>query len=203
MRKLIRISGHAPPSVLGRYPVAIITHVDVAEKNHVENLKTVLQVSGVSDIFEVANLTAEKIALEEPYQHSLLSLLERCMTDGDETLIFKHYQRKEQQRKKAIERRREEKRRNQEEERIAEERRQMADREFIERENQMRREFEEQRRASEREREWAEKQERERQERERDRRYEESIKKVEAEKQVEIRRIMEANKKNEGGCKIM
>lgn len=187
----------------GRYPVAIITHVDVAEKNHVEDLKTVLRVSGVSDIFEVANLTTEKKLLEEPYQHSLLSLLERCMTDGDETLIFKHYQRKEQQRKKEIEKRREEKRRKQEEERIAEACRQMAEKERVERENQMRRELEEQRSAIQWEREQAEKQARERQEQERDRRYQEAIARVEREKQSEIRRIMEANKKDDSSCEIM
>lgn len=125
---------------LGRYPVAIITHVDTADKNHVEDLKTVLRVSGVSKIFEVANLTTENFVLEEPYQHSLLSLLEQCMAEGDSTLISKHYQRKEQQRKKEIKSRLEEKRRKQEV-RTVQGCRQMAEKERIERENQMIREL--------------------------------------------------------------
>ncbi|XP_030832798.1 uncharacterized protein LOC105443623 [Strongylocentrotus purpuratus] len=126
----------------GRYPVAIITHVDTAEKNHVEDLKTVLRVSGVSSIFEVANLTTENFVLEEPYQHSLLSLLEQCMAEGDSTLISKHYQRKEQQRKKEIKSRLEEVRRKQEV-RTVEGCRQTAEKERIERENQMIRELKE------------------------------------------------------------
>eukprot|EP00057_Strongylocentrotus_purpuratus_P008700 XP_011663174.1 PREDICTED: stress response protein NST1-like [Strongylocentrotus purpuratus] len=216
----------------GRYPVAIITHVDVAEKNHLENLKTVLRVSGVSDIFEVANLTHMKPFVEVSYQHRLLSFLERCMTDGDETLIFKHHQRKEQQRKKKNEGRREEKKRNQEEERrkqeeerrkqeeerrrqeenkrkqqegriAAEFRQNMIERERTERDNQIRRELEEQRRVIKRGYERAEELERDRRERERDQRHDEAIKRAEAEKQAEIRRIMEANKNNESGCEIM
>ncbi|XP_041471324.1 uncharacterized protein LOC121420740 [Lytechinus variegatus] len=93
----------------GRYPVAVITHVDVTGKDNVETLKTVLRVCGISDIFEVANLTDEKAKLEEEYQLSLLSFIERCMTDGDETLVFKYYQQKEERRRQEIKKKQEEK----------------------------------------------------------------------------------------------
>eukprot|EP00057_Strongylocentrotus_purpuratus_P008702 XP_011663176.1 PREDICTED: putative golgin subfamily A member 6-like protein 3 [Strongylocentrotus purpuratus] len=136
----------------GRYPVAIITHVDVAEKNHVEDLKIVLRVSGVSDIFEVANLTTEKKLLEEPYQHSLLSLLDRCMTDGDETFIFKHHQRQEQQRKKGNEGKRVEKKREQEEERRKQEDEIRMQEDEIRTQEEERRKQEEERRKQEEER---------------------------------------------------
>ncbi|XP_041470481.1 uncharacterized protein LOC121420024 [Lytechinus variegatus] len=99
----------------GRYPVAVITHVDVTGKDKVETLKTVLRVCGISDIFEVANLTDEKQELEEEYQLTLLSFIERCMTDGDETLVFKYYQQKEERRRQEIKKKQEEKERKEEE----------------------------------------------------------------------------------------
>ena len=82
--------------------MAVITHVDVAEKDHVETLESVLRVCGVSDIFRVANLTDGKAKLEDLYQLSLLNLIERCMTDGDDTLIFKYYQKMEEKRRDEI-----------------------------------------------------------------------------------------------------
>ncbi|XP_071499298.1 uncharacterized protein [Diadema antillarum] len=162
----------------GRYPVAVVTHVDVCEKSHVEKLKTVLRISGVSDVFEVANVTHDKPELEAEYQLNLLSLLERCMTDADETLIFKHYQKKDEERKEKIrEMRLAEEKRLQEEEEREEERKREAERERQERERKK--------------------------EEEREGRYQEAIKKVEREKQAEIRRIMEANRGNQNSCLIL
>ncbi|XP_063959252.1 uncharacterized protein LOC129266936 [Lytechinus pictus] len=84
----------------GCYPIAVVTHVDVAERKNVEILAAVLRVSGFGDIYEVANITDEHTKLDEQYQLNLLSLLERCMTIGDNTAVFKHYQRVEKEKKK-------------------------------------------------------------------------------------------------------
>ncbi|XP_071484832.1 uncharacterized protein [Diadema antillarum] len=86
----------------GCYPLAVITHVDVAEKVQVDNLKIILRLSGVSDVFEVANVTKEKEVLEKVYQLNLLRLLDRCMTDANDTLIFKHYRKKEEEKQAKI-----------------------------------------------------------------------------------------------------
>ncbi|XP_072167470.1 uncharacterized protein [Diadema setosum] len=140
----------------GRYPIAVITHVDKVEKSEVEKLKTVLKISGVSDVFEVANVTEEKPKLEEVYQLNLLMLLERCMTDADETLIFKHYQKREENRKANIREKRlqEEKQREQERKTEAEA--------FAKRELQREKEREKERRREAEARAEREKQERER-----------------------------------------
>ncbi|XP_072167029.1 uncharacterized protein [Diadema setosum] len=152
----------------GRYPVAVITHVDSAEKSLVEKLKAVLEASGVSDVFEVANVTQCKQELEEVYQLNLLMLLERCMTDADETLVFKHYQEKEEKRKAKIR-----------EKCLQEER---------EREQERRREAET--------RAEREKQEREReQEEEREQRIQTAMQGMARDQREEIRRIMEANQR--------
>ena len=57
--------------------------------------------SGIIEIFEVANITEDKKDLEDPYQHNLLSLLDRCMTDGDANAEFNHHRQKEEAAKKA------------------------------------------------------------------------------------------------------
>ncbi|XP_063959213.1 uncharacterized protein LOC129266584 [Lytechinus pictus] len=203
----------------GRYPVAVITHVDVTGKDNVETLKTVLRVCGISDIFEVANLTDEKAQLEEEYQLSLLSFIERCMTDGDETLVFKYYQQKEEKRRQEIKKKQEEKERKEEERR--------REREREENERAQARKAEEDRREAERNRLdqarimqeqehrfqmeqgrsraaalQRELQERSRREQEREERYERALRQAEASRQDELRRIMEANRQKEGPCSI-
>lgn len=213
----------------GRYPVAVITHVDVAEKDHVETLESVLRVCGVSDIFRVANLTDGKAKLEDLYQLSLLNLIERCMTDGDDTLIFKYYQKMEEKRREEIQKKQREKARKEEDERRARELEQRAreqERLAIEHE----RRAEEDRRKSERSRldmEYATKlqeqqylfemeherkraaalekemEEREERERQREARYEKALREAEASKQEDLKRIMAANRSKDSDCIIL
>nr|XP_054760669.1 capping protein inhibiting regulator of actin dynamics-like [Lytechinus pictus] len=203
----------------GRYPVAVITHVDVTEKDNVQTLKTVLRVCGISDIFEVANLTDEKAKLEEEYQLSLLSFIERCMTDGDETLVFKYYQQKEERRRQEIKKKKEEKEQEEEERRKerereeselaqkAEEDRRNAERNRFDLDYEKLKQEQEHRFQMEKERSRAAALERdlkdlERREREREDRYEQAIRQAEKSRQDELRRIMEANRKEESSCSI-
>lgn len=70
--------------------MAVITHVDVVHKVDVDKLCTILQTYGVSDIFKVVNLTKDLPKLDEDSQLSFLNLMDKCMIEGDETLIFKY-----------------------------------------------------------------------------------------------------------------
>lgn len=75
--------------------MAVITNVD-CNRECVDKLRSTLQVTGISEVFEVANITQDKTILESSYQHNLLSLLERCMTDADAAVVFKHHQQDEE-----------------------------------------------------------------------------------------------------------
>lgn len=82
--------------ISGRCPVAVITNVDFPDRQRIDKLRSTLKVKGISKIFEVANICSDNTTIEIVYQHSLLSLLDRCMTDGDQAAVFKHHQHKEQ-----------------------------------------------------------------------------------------------------------
>lgn len=79
--------------ISGRYPMAVITKVDVVNRHSVDTLRSTLERTGISEIFEVANVSVRNEDLEICYQHSLLSLLNRCTMDGDEAAVFKLRQR--------------------------------------------------------------------------------------------------------------
>lgn len=70
--------------------MAVITHADVADTILVNKLCTILHTFGVSDIFKVVNLTTDRPNLDEDSQLSFLNLMDKCMIEGDETLIFKY-----------------------------------------------------------------------------------------------------------------
>ncbi|XP_072166942.1 uncharacterized protein [Diadema setosum] len=186
---------------LGRYPLAVITHVDVAKRQSVENLAAVLRTSGIRYIYEVANITLDKPRLEEVYQVNLLSLLQRCMKHSDDNMIFRHCQAIEQMKKEEAERekQKEEKMERSHRETIERIKGQQAERE---REREKERVEREKRKEEEREQRYREaiKQievehaEREnKKEKEREQRFKETIEQIERAKENEIWRIMESN----------
>eukprot|EP00057_Strongylocentrotus_purpuratus_P019448 XP_011673922.1 PREDICTED: uncharacterized protein LOC105442939 [Strongylocentrotus purpuratus] len=130
----------------GCYPIAVITHVDVAERDDIDILVAVLRVSGIGDIYEVANTTNDETRLDEQYQLNLLNMLDRCMAIGDDTAAFKHYQHVELEEKSQQERQK-----------------------IDSREMQLREE-------------------------KRELRFQEQLRKIEADKRMELMRIMEANR---------
>eukprot|EP00057_Strongylocentrotus_purpuratus_P027904 XP_011682378.1 PREDICTED: ankyrin repeat domain-containing protein 50-like [Strongylocentrotus purpuratus] len=67
----------------GRYPIAVITNVDRASDEDLDNMHLVLGSTGITDIYKVANITPDKEHLEDEYQLSLLRMIENCMEDGD------------------------------------------------------------------------------------------------------------------------
>ncbi|XP_030833258.1 uncharacterized protein LOC100890572 [Strongylocentrotus purpuratus] len=208
----------------GCYPVAVITHVDVAERNDIDILLAVLRVSGIGDIYEVANITNDKTKLDAQYQLNLLNLIERCITIGNDTAVFKHYQRVELEQKAekaklgptekpvptakvshqgAQSVKRTEK--SQEWEMVEWERREVEqlkkdlekrsmELEFLERDHKMKMEFEKQQHELQMERQKLESREMQLQEEERERRFQEQLRKIEADKREELMRIMEANR---------
>ena len=91
--------------ISGQYPVAVITHVDVVTTQRVEILISTLKVTGISEIFKVANITTTKEELDLSHRHSLISLLDRCMTDSDENAKFKHHQQEDMEEQKREEER--------------------------------------------------------------------------------------------------
>ncbi|XP_030833215.1 uncharacterized protein LOC100888556 [Strongylocentrotus purpuratus] len=208
----------------GCYPIAVVTHVDVAERKNIDVLAAVLRVSGFGDIYEVANITNEKTKLDEQYQLNLLNLIERCLTIGDDTTVFKHYQRVEVEQKAAkptmsltdkpvptakvsrqevqsVNKTEE----NQEFKKAEDERREIENMkndlekrrmelEYQERDHKMRMEWGKQQHELQMERQKLESREMKLQEEERERRFQEQLRKIEADKREELMRIMEANR---------
>eukprot|EP00057_Strongylocentrotus_purpuratus_P020821 XP_011675295.1 PREDICTED: reticulocyte-binding protein 2 homolog a [Strongylocentrotus purpuratus] len=208
----------------GCYPIAVVTHVDVAERKNIDVLAAVLRVSGFGDIYEVANITNEKTKLDEQYQLNLLNLIERCLTIGDDTTVFKHYQRVEVEQKAAkptmsltekpvptakvsrqevqnVNKTEE----NQEFKKAEDERREIENMkndlekrrmelEYQERDHKMRMEWGKQQQELQMERQKLESREMKLQEEERERRFQEQLRKIEADKREELMRIMEANR---------
>lgn len=74
----------------GRFPLAVITHVDVATPEQLDNMRLALRMAGIVDVYEVANITNEKKDLEPVYQENLLKLLHKCVKDGDRIFELRH-----------------------------------------------------------------------------------------------------------------
>ncbi|XP_011683226.1 uncharacterized protein LOC105447171 [Strongylocentrotus purpuratus] len=67
----------------GRYPIGVITHVDVATPDQLENMYVVLNSAGLVDTYEVANITRERKELSLDHQLNMLKLMKRCIKEGD------------------------------------------------------------------------------------------------------------------------
>ena len=108
----------------------MITHVDCATEQEVENTKKFISSIGVMDdnIYLIRNITTPNEMLEEKYKVSLLDLLMKCIHIGDWIMSHKAYRRNEmkelreniaaknkREEEKARERREEEKIRREEE----------------------------------------------------------------------------------------
>ena len=72
----------------GVYPVAVITHADLATSTSLTFVRQKLARLGISKIFTVANICTSKKDLEERYQSSLLDLLDHCMSLAD--TVYEH-----------------------------------------------------------------------------------------------------------------
>ncbi|XP_041466459.1 uncharacterized protein LOC121416987 [Lytechinus variegatus] len=72
----------------GCYPPCVITHVDQEKP---EAVRLALENEGISNIFEVANITPQNKNLDIEHEMKLIELLLTCFEFGERTFMFRKH----------------------------------------------------------------------------------------------------------------